>query len=120
MTNQDKIAERLVDALGRLAPESGANRSGWYNRLAEAAGVKPDAVRKWLYGENAPSGPALCLLFDHLGHDFERQVRGHLPGKDGEGEEQARIDKALKHLHLAMSALDAPAKVTRLPVGVAK
>ena len=84
--DQDVIAERIAEGLRSRAPE--ANRKGWYMKLADAVKQHPDTIRNWIYGDSAPSGPALLLLFEELGEGFELEVRGYLPGGDGAGQAQ--------------------------------
>lgn len=68
------LAERIGEAMRRRRPD--ANLTGWFARIADAAGVSENTVRNWHYGEAEPTGSGLLALFDHFGPDFEAEVRG--------------------------------------------
>lgn len=75
MTPSD--AERqFLDAFSRALRDAGpeTNRSGWYAKMAEETGLGEEAIKKWVYGQNAPNFHSFLVLLDYLGMDFGNKI----------------------------------------------
>ena len=112
----EQLKANLRDAF-KERPREGSKKELLFDLVYELESDE-SSVKNWMAGRNIPRGNDLLALFDYFhdqgDHDFEREVRGYLPGENGNTEAQARIQEARGHLQLGLAALDAPAKVTRL------
>ncbi len=114
----DTLKARLSKALKARLPDSG--RQSFVMDLVIDLDQSERTVRGWIAGATAPSGPSLLALFTHFGPGFEREVRACTPCEATKADAHARFAAFRATIAEALVKAEAPAKVTRLPVGVAK
>ena len=67
-----RFIDAFSQALRDAAPET--NRSGWYSKMADETGLGEEAIKKWVYGQNAPNIHSFLVVLDYLGADFGNKI----------------------------------------------